>query len=49
MQAVMDYSLPYVHTRKQFNTPIGEFQVCYIIYIFMIYSYNIIVGSRKVS
>ncbi|KXN73542.1 acyl-CoA dehydrogenase NM domain-like protein [Conidiobolus coronatus NRRL 28638] len=27
MQAVMDYSLPYVHTRKQFNTPIGEFQL----------------------
>ncbi|KAI8869607.1 acyl-CoA dehydrogenase NM domain-like protein [Ramicandelaber brevisporus] len=27
MQAVMDEVLPYVHTRKQFNTPIGEFQL----------------------
>ncbi len=26
MQACMDLVLPYVHERKQFNTPIGEFQ-----------------------
>jgi isovaleryl-CoA dehydrogenase len=23
----MDIVMPYVHTRKQFNTPIGEFQL----------------------
>ncbi len=27
MQACMDETLPYVHTRKQFNQPIGEFQL----------------------
>src|SRR5690606_27356832 len=27
MQACMDVVLPYVHERKQFGTPIGEFQV----------------------
>lgn len=27
MQNAMDIALPYVHTRKQFGTPIGEFQV----------------------
>jgi isovaleryl-CoA dehydrogenase len=26
MQACMDVVLPYIHERKQFNTPIGEFQ-----------------------
>lgn len=27
MQAAMDVTLDYVHTRKQFETPIGEFQL----------------------
>jgi isovaleryl-CoA dehydrogenase len=27
MQACMDITLPYVHTRKQFDTPIGHFQL----------------------
>lgn len=27
MQAALDVALPYVHTRKQFNTKIGEFQL----------------------
>src|SRR4029453_1027630 len=27
MQACMDVVLPYVHERKQFNQPIGEFQL----------------------
>lgn len=27
MQACMDLVLPYIHTRKQFDTPIGEFQL----------------------
>lgn len=27
MQACMDVVIPYVHMRKQFNTPIGEFQL----------------------
>jgi isovaleryl-CoA dehydrogenase len=26
MQSCLDYTLPYVHTRKQFGQPIGEFQ-----------------------
>ncbi|RKU40786.1 hypothetical protein DL546_001278 [Coniochaeta pulveracea] len=26
MQAALDVTLPYAHTRKQFNTPIGQFQ-----------------------
>jgi isovaleryl-CoA dehydrogenase len=28
MQACMDVVIPYVHERKQFGQPIGEFQVC---------------------
>ena len=27
MQCAMDHVLPYVHERKQFNKPIGQFQV----------------------
>lgn len=27
MQACMDICVPYVHSRKQFNQPIGEFQL----------------------
>jgi isovaleryl-CoA dehydrogenase len=27
MQACLDVVLPYVHARKQFNTPIGQFQL----------------------
>ncbi|KAK9765361.1 hypothetical protein K7432_006369 [Basidiobolus ranarum] len=27
MQAALDVTIPYVHTRKQFNKPIGEFQL----------------------
>jgi isovaleryl-CoA dehydrogenase len=27
MQAALDVALPYAHTRKQFNTPIGQFQL----------------------
>ena len=27
MQACMDVVIPYVHERKQFGTPIGEFQI----------------------
>jgi len=27
MQAAVDVTLPYVHERKQFGIPIGEFQV----------------------
>ena len=27
MQACLDIVLPYIHTRKQFGTPIGEFQL----------------------
>ena len=27
MQACMDIVVPYIHTRKQFGTPIGEFQL----------------------
>jgi alkylation response protein AidB-like acyl-CoA dehydrogenase len=32
MQACMDVVVPYVHTRKQFGKPIGEFQVRMIEY-----------------
>lgn len=34
MQAALDVAVPYVHERKQFGVPIGEFQVIPYIYIY---------------
>ena len=35
MQAAIDITFPYLHTREAFNEKIGNFQVCYLIFFLL--------------